>query len=559
MGNFTKLLKLGVFLLSLFFIVDQVSAQTFPNGTQTLNCCDCTSNTCDLVADSDPAPFNTADLQGYILVDVNNSTVDGDADDDLIDAFSINGTFSGVPTGDYVIYYISYSPADAAFLAPYFAPGQPIGDLLGLGVFQGDATWTSSDPAFIVIGSDLATVNDPVACACGGPLSFGNHVWSDEDGDGVFDPEEDGIGGVTVILYNADGSVYATTVTDADGQYVFTDVPPGNYYLELDFGTLPNGSEVSPTVNDNDYGDNGQTAIFTVIGDETGTFDLDAGIVLPGPCVDFAVVANAICSSDKTSYQVLLLFQGGDTGSNGYNITDNNTGAVVQNVDANSITFGPFASPDMDGFSYTISVADHPECVQTVAVTDVNCVVTAVELLRFDGEATDNGNELSWTTASENEVDYFVLEYSKTGANFAEVGVVNAAGNSSTAKDYSYTHEMFDAGSHYYRLVEVTTEGTKVVVSDVVEVRRYTEDFAITNVYPIPSDDMVSIEFTSVENSEMTIEVIDITGKVIQQQVYDAGVGQNRIDIDVSNYAAGTYFFTITDGTNTLTDKFIRN
>lgn len=536
-----------------------MAAQSFPNGTQTLNCCDCESNGCDLVADSEPAPFNTADLQGYILVDVDNSAVDGDNDDDLIDAFSVSGTFSNVPAGDYVIYYISYNPADAATLAPYFASGQPIGNLLALGTFQGDATWMSSDPSFIVIGSELATVNDPVACACGGPLSFGNTVWADTNSDGVLDANESGVPGVTVTLYDAvTGNVVATTVTDMNGDYFFTDVPPGNYYLELD---LPSGTAVSPTVNDNDYGANGQTPVFTITGTENGTFDLDAGIILPGPCVDFNVVATAICSSDKTSYQVLLLFQGGNN-ANGYNILDNQTGATINNVTANSSTFGPFDSPDNDGFSYTVSLADFPECTQTVSVSNINCVVTAIELVDFRATAEDNGNQVIWTTASENEADYFTVEHSLTGADedFQEVGTVKATGNSNVNRSYEFLHDNTDAGVHYYRLKETDLEGRVNIVSDVAVVERTSDaDFGITSVYPIPTDGLVNVEFISTNNASITVEVIDIAGKIITKQVVEAGAGNNIISLDASNYAVGTYFVSITDGNNSAMSKFIKN
>jgi hypothetical protein len=54
------------------------------------------------------------------------------------------------------------------------------------------------------------------------PVSLGDRVWWDEDEDGLQDPGEPGIAGVTVRLYDADGVLVATTVTDADGRYLFT-------------------------------------------------------------------------------------------------------------------------------------------------------------------------------------------------------------------------------------------------------------------------------------------------------------------------------------------------
>ncbi len=54
------------------------------------------------------------------------------------------------------------------------------------------------------------------------PIEIGNRIWNDADGDGVQDPGEAGIAGVTVHLYNAAGNVIATAVTDANGEYYFS-------------------------------------------------------------------------------------------------------------------------------------------------------------------------------------------------------------------------------------------------------------------------------------------------------------------------------------------------
>ncbi|WP_456431795.1 SdrD B-like domain-containing protein, partial [Nitratifractor sp.] len=59
------------------------------------------------------------------------------------------------------------------------------------------------------------------------PLEIGDYVWVDTDGDGIQDPDEDPIGGVTVELWgdtDGDGTVdtkVGETQTDANGRYYF--------------------------------------------------------------------------------------------------------------------------------------------------------------------------------------------------------------------------------------------------------------------------------------------------------------------------------------------------
>ena len=58
-------------------------------------------------------------------------------------------------------------------------------------------------------------------------------IFDDEDADGVEDPGESGLAGVTVALLDDAGNVLATTTTDANGDYVFPDLPSGSYSVRV--------------------------------------------------------------------------------------------------------------------------------------------------------------------------------------------------------------------------------------------------------------------------------------------------------------------------------------
>ena len=74
-------------------------------------------------------------------------------------------------------------------------------------------------------------------------------MWRDDDADGVVDENEDGIEGVVVTL-TRDGEQVATTTTDADGAYRFEDLPPGDYVVEIDETTFPDGLRVVSSPGD---------------------------------------------------------------------------------------------------------------------------------------------------------------------------------------------------------------------------------------------------------------------------------------------------------------------
>ncbi len=121
-----------------------------------------------------------------------------------------------------------------------------VGDAVGPD-FSDDA---SNEPTDEILRSNDATDDDPidppyedvrsnysVDFGFSGEIlqtfSIGNQVWFDDDGDGLRDPTEGGVPGAVVLLIDAGGTTVQTTTTDADGLYLFTEVPAGNYAVKI--------------------------------------------------------------------------------------------------------------------------------------------------------------------------------------------------------------------------------------------------------------------------------------------------------------------------------------
>ena len=131
-------------------------------------------------------------------------------------------------------------------------------------------------------GNDVEDSDDAVVVLYG---SLGDFVWWDLDEDGVQDADEPGLKGVTVTLKDASDAVVATTVTDDDGAYSFTDLEPGDYTVVF---TLP-GSDWSFSPQDQggddaldsdaDPATGASPTITLASGEDNDT--IDAGLVIP--------------------------------------------------------------------------------------------------------------------------------------------------------------------------------------------------------------------------------------------------------------------------------------
>ncbi|MDB6076146.1 MAG: hypothetical protein JWO89_3786, partial [Verrucomicrobiaceae bacterium] len=94
-------------------------------------------------------------------------------------------------------------------------------------------------------------------------LGLGDLVWADANNNGVKDPSESGIPGVTVQLFtstdgiagNEDDALYTggtnTTTTDASGAYRFTILPTGNYVVKVTPPTSYPMTSGTPVTSDN--------------------------------------------------------------------------------------------------------------------------------------------------------------------------------------------------------------------------------------------------------------------------------------------------------------------
>ncbi|MBP7777604.1 MAG: VCBS repeat-containing protein [Acidobacteria bacterium] len=133
-------------------------------------------------------------------------------------------------------------------------------------------------------------------------VSLGDLVWIDDNNNALVDPGENGRAGVTVRLLGADcATVLATTVTDANGLYLFSGLLPGTYCVEV---VQPLGLQSSTDIatsadpnNDRNNDDNGVTIVGGVVrsGPVTLTFGgepIDDGDTNPDSnlSVDFGFV-----------------------------------------------------------------------------------------------------------------------------------------------------------------------------------------------------------------------------------------------------------------------------
>jgi hypothetical protein len=92
-----------------------------------------------------------------------------------------------------------------------------------------------------------------------------------------------------------------------------------------------------------------------------------------------------------------------------------------------------------------------------------------IELLYFKGIKNDSKNILNWSTASEDNNDYFNIEKTRDGKIWNSISNMKGAGNSSTQLYYSFVDEDVENIINYYRLKQTDYDG-KFKYSEIISI-----------------------------------------------------------------------------------------
>ncbi|MBP8240176.1 MAG: DUF11 domain-containing protein [Saprospiraceae bacterium] len=104
----------------------------------------------------------------------------------------------------------------------------------------------------VTVGLYMADCQTAVLCSAVfnilSPAAVGNFAWIDKNRDGLQNNNEEGASGLSVTLLQNQTAV-ATTTTGADGEYLFTNLAPGEY--QVAFALPPNPTELVHSINFN--------------------------------------------------------------------------------------------------------------------------------------------------------------------------------------------------------------------------------------------------------------------------------------------------------------------
>ncbi|MDQ6482125.1 T9SS type A sorting domain-containing protein [Dyadobacter sp. LHD-138] len=450
------------------------------------------------------------------------------------------GNSPGAGSGQWVL--VSSPVGSTPVFANATSPSTSVTGLTQEGNYE--FSWQITSP----LGGCVSTDNVIINRICGPAINIPGQVWIDADGDGVTDAGEGGVAnGLWANLLDPSGNVIASVEIQPDGSYNL-EIPKsvltasGSYSIALTNSSQSVGTNIvagdTPLNNYQYTGTNrgGTTSVDIV--NQTGLLAIgDLSTVAAGTTtnpVNFGIdqepntnpVSHVLTSQPAANDELVLDGSGGPlmTGSDpedgtytGNSGTVNDPRGVVITslptkgelwyygfgfpvlVSATDVANGTlFDDPSqfsliLTGTGYTSTTFGYAyvDAAGVVDPTPANYTISwgnplPVKLVNFVARLESSVARLTWSTAQEENSDYFEVEHSPDAKHWTALGRVTATGERNVKKDYRYEHVDLNDGLNYYRLRMVDKDGT-FAMSSIRSLRL--DNSGHVSLYPNPASD----------------------------------------------------------------------
>ncbi|RZK98469.1 MAG: T9SS type A sorting domain-containing protein, partial [Hymenobacter sp.] len=166
-----------------------------------------------------------------------------------------------------------------------------------------------------------------------------------------------------------------------------------------------------------------------------------------------------------------------------------------------------------------------------------------VTLTSFGAVAQGTGVAVSWATASEQHNAGFEVQRSGDGTAFTALGTVSGGGTTLSAHTYSYFDASPLAGTAYYRLKQLDSDGT-FTYSPVAAVQAAPSSPAASSIYPNPTTERTTVTWEVPLAGAGRWYLTNSLGQVVHAEALSSEITAALL-VDLQSYPAGSYVLTV--------------
>lgn len=270
--------------------------------------------------------------------------------------------------------------------------------------------------------------------------------------------------------------------------------------------------------------------------------------------------AASVTVQGPTGFDLVIQAYSGTCGSlTNIGCADATIGPSTETFNFSGLTAGQTVYFRVYGYSTTAGVFNQNTFTVTASGTALPVTYSSLS-----GSRINNVNRLTWTTSTEINNTGFELQRSADGVSFSKLAFVASKalnGNSNVSTAYSFNDVKPYISNGYYRLKQIDKDGRSSLSNVVMIKGGRISTVTLSSVYPNPVKSDVNVIVSSPNAEKLTVIITDLSGKVIKQQITNAVIGDNKVTLNVSNLASGTYLIKVqcANGCETSVQKFVKN
>lgn len=169
-----------------------------------------------------------------------------------------------------------------------------------------------------------------------------------------------------------------------------------------------------------------------------------------------------------------------------------------------------------------------------------------------------NESYLTWRSATEINLNKYVVERSMDGVIFSKIGEVKAQGNSNQLLQYSFTDkDIIDGNSTYFYRLKLVDMDNSVEYTRTIALSKNNTGNMLVQVFPNPTEDNFNIKINGLKEST-ELHIRDAIGKIVKKVNLNPLNGEIYQQVDLAAYAKGVYFLSFPGNNQIETIRIIK-
>lgn len=177
-----------------------------------------------------------------------------------------------------------------------------------------------------------------------------------------------------------------------------------------------------------------------------------------------------------------------------------------------------------------------------------------IEMVAFNAVCSGQRVDVTWTTASERNNDFFSVEAALDGVHFQPVGRVPGAGNSALMLHYTWSGQQPAGGTTYYRLKQTDTDGA-FTYTDMVPVDCARQSDMM--IFPNPTSGSFTLHLPEfVVAGHLEVKMYSPNGQLVWDHDYPpADLSRGMVEVNLAELPNGVYYVILSTAGSRQTAK----